>query len=316
MEQSKLKQSEVDNQAKSQNPASPTNWIKVYVVDILPFLSLAVYLLGLVYMEAFYSSFGVNIFDYVGIGPSISAIIEPLLFVAFFCVIFAMSLDANYGPRKKNHSLGKSKKILKSKWKIQLSSWIKKLREKVIENEEKREKNYASNFFYMLRDSISVLFLLFILTIISKYIPEVLLVLHMWPILGLFFITLSFAIFKMVPTKYLKISFFVTYYISLLYFMVILGWYSAQAVSVEKQSFAIEMVNGTKYTDEDYIFISHVGDIDLLMRRCDEEVIFVKSNNVVQSSALSKGLLGRYLDMGRYFYENKNNDWLFSHFGH
>ena len=58
-----------------------SNWIKVYIIDVLPGLTAAVYILGFIYNEQFYSVFGINVEQYISLGEMFLDIISPLIFI-------------------------------------------------------------------------------------------------------------------------------------------------------------------------------------------------------------------------------------------
>ena len=71
------------------------NWIKAYIIDVLPFMSLGIYVLAFLYNNAFYSVFNINIVSYISWSELLLSIIEPLFYFSFtgsviaFCIYFS-----------------------------------------------------------------------------------------------------------------------------------------------------------------------------------------------------------------------------------
>lgn len=53
--------------------------LKSYIIDYLPILTIAIYILAVIYNVAYYSVYGINIMQYVTIGEMFMSIIEPLV---------------------------------------------------------------------------------------------------------------------------------------------------------------------------------------------------------------------------------------------
>ena len=59
------------------------NWIKVYIIDVLPCISISIYILALLYNISFYSVFNINVLSFVSFTNLLLTIVEPLLFLSF-----------------------------------------------------------------------------------------------------------------------------------------------------------------------------------------------------------------------------------------
>ena len=55
------------------------NWIKVYVIDVLPIITISLYILAVLYNIAYYTVFGINIVKYISLSEMLMTIIEPLV---------------------------------------------------------------------------------------------------------------------------------------------------------------------------------------------------------------------------------------------
>lgn len=69
-----------------------SNWIKVYIIDILPGLAVALYILGFFYTGFFYSAFGINIEHYISLSEMLLDIIFPLIIIVFFYLLILIMI--------------------------------------------------------------------------------------------------------------------------------------------------------------------------------------------------------------------------------
>ena len=58
-------------------------WIKTYIIDVLPGITIATYVLGIVYNMSFYSVFGLDITQYLSLGEMFLGIVNILLSIIF-----------------------------------------------------------------------------------------------------------------------------------------------------------------------------------------------------------------------------------------
>lgn len=63
------------------------NWIKAYIIDVLPCISIAFFLLAFIYTDSFYTVFGIDIVRYTTFGDVFMSITTPLVIFAFFALI-------------------------------------------------------------------------------------------------------------------------------------------------------------------------------------------------------------------------------------
>lgn len=60
------------------------NWIKAYIVDVLPCIAVAIYILAVVFNIAYYSVFNINILHYLSLSDMLLSISDTLVVLAFF----------------------------------------------------------------------------------------------------------------------------------------------------------------------------------------------------------------------------------------
>lgn len=79
-----------------------SNWIKVYIVDVLPGLTIATYFLGFIYNSFFYLVFGIDPAHYLSFGEMFHDIILPLFIISIFsfAVFFNLYIFHHYSIKK------------------------------------------------------------------------------------------------------------------------------------------------------------------------------------------------------------------------
>ena len=69
------------------NNTERKNWIRAYIVDVLPCISIAFFILSYVYYSAFYAVFGIDILQYATFGDILLGITEHLVSFALFSIL-------------------------------------------------------------------------------------------------------------------------------------------------------------------------------------------------------------------------------------
>lgn len=67
-----------------------SNWIKVYIIDVLPGLAVGLYILGYLYNSFYYEVIGINISQHISLGEMLIDIINPLFFISVLSVFIIM----------------------------------------------------------------------------------------------------------------------------------------------------------------------------------------------------------------------------------
>lgn len=143
-----------------------SNWIKAYIVDVLPCITVAIYILAFIYNIAFFSVFNINVTHFLSFGEMLLSIIDTLVAFAFlsllaiwfslFYITYFAPWDEQMENRKRNNQHKKKflkipfrylRKIVsakKSKFCTIISHFIKKIEEKEeasrIRNEKRKEE--------------------------------------------------------------------------------------------------------------------------------------------------------------------------------
>lgn len=69
------------------------SWIKTYIIDVLPSMSILLYILAIVYEMTFFSVFDIGVLSYISLTETLVSIIEPLL---YFTLLLLMSIAEFY----------------------------------------------------------------------------------------------------------------------------------------------------------------------------------------------------------------------------
>jgi len=163
--------------------SSNSNWIKAYIVDVLPCMTVALYILAFVYNLAFFSVFNINITHYLSLSDMLLSILEPmvvlgvvslLLFwmIVFFATTFYRSLEDKNQIRltiKAKRRIVRFRKTGFARWFIvnyaKIKKWFveirNKLNKKQTDNNIKAEESAKKNAFGT-RHPITLFFLIIV----------------------------------------------------------------------------------------------------------------------------------------------------------
>ena len=118
--------------------SSNSNWIKAYIVDVLPCMTIALYILAFVYNLAFYSVFNINITHYLSLSDMLLSILEPMVIIGgvtmmlFLLIIFSSTLISSINEDNKNKELTiKEKRIIVRLRNIKFARWFVNIYTKV-----------------------------------------------------------------------------------------------------------------------------------------------------------------------------------------
>lgn len=64
-----------------------SNWVKAYIIDVLPCITVAIYVLAFIYNMSFFSVFNINSVQYISLSEMLLSIIEPLVAFVFISLI-------------------------------------------------------------------------------------------------------------------------------------------------------------------------------------------------------------------------------------
>lgn len=69
-----------------------SNWVKAYIIDVLPCITLAIYVLAFIYYVAYFSVFNINVTHYLSLVDMLLGIMETLIAFAFLSLILIWSI--------------------------------------------------------------------------------------------------------------------------------------------------------------------------------------------------------------------------------
>ena len=104
------------------NTYKGTNWIKAYIVDVLPCLTALLYALVVIYNIAFFSVFNIDVTDFLSFSEMIVSIIQPLLILSVLLLLllalviyFIPAFIARFN-RKSRHKTLNRKRVKRLRW--------------------------------------------------------------------------------------------------------------------------------------------------------------------------------------------------------
>ena len=144
-----------------------TNWVKAYIVDVLPCISVAFFILAYIYNAAFFSVFDIDIVQYATYGDIFISITEPLCIYALFIAIWMPYSYRDYKVYKQSFSdLLKEKKQKKHKINLPYS---------LLRFLSKTRKNRIVKFIFFLYN-LQCTCILKVLNYINRTVPAILVI--------------------------------------------------------------------------------------------------------------------------------------------
>ena len=126
------------------------NWLKVYIIDILPCITVALYLLAFIYNTAFFSVFNINVIHYISLSDMLLCVLDPLTVLAAMALLgtwtilymatsFIPTMEIEKRSREKNRKKKRSIipfRLLRYWIRIKNIGFIKKMNHRLKEREE------------------------------------------------------------------------------------------------------------------------------------------------------------------------------------
>ena len=289
------------------------NWLKVYVVDVIPCLTIALYVLGIIYNLSYFSFWGINILHYISFGELLIEIIEPLVIISLLSLscFIGMSYYSNYVSDLKK-SLRERKKSVKDGGTpinnladgyvdllLRINFFHKYVYPKLKsfynvdqKNEEKDDKKKTSGYSLFVLSLTICLIIAFVYTYIEP-IPGRCGMIRATA--ALTFLTTIFLLLIMPKrgwtenakdslTKYnsmeIASSFFI-FYITTMFIFYKAGKEAAEYnKNYDKVSFVINSNEGTKYDNHSYLFIEQLDEDVFLYEKETSDVIILNKENI------------------------------------
>lgn len=301
------------------------NWIKAYIVDILPCIAGLVYILAIVYNIAYFSVFGINVINYLTLSEMIMSIIEPLIFVIIITLLWTLLNLVSYKMNeynltrfrewKKNSCIFKyMRKIWNSSFVLKIRNiclfkWLKRIREKNI----KKNDNIPFKFLGEILTLLIISYILYLSLLESVgYESGLYLAAIALTVPPFFFITFLFPFnksdgkskfldeIKKLSSLEIASAIFAYYLFGLVLFFKN-GTDSGEYYLHHNQTkFEIKTDDGTMFTDEQYGYVEQLNEnIFLFEKKTGEVVILSKSNlnyTKIDFANTQKGLIPSLVD--------------------
>lgn len=293
------------------------NWVKAYIVDVLPCISVAFFVLAYVYLSAYYSVFKINIVQYTSFGDIFLVITEPLIIYALMVAIL-MSLIYDLYERILPRSLEKrNKKKKKNKKKnIKFLRFLVKIRKNsllsfifLLEGPRKKSREILKTVLYNVIMFFAY-FRLFYIMLRDGYINSSLSsasIALIMPIL-FFFIFLFWDVFKR-PDREMNllrnlrknsitwVVLLVEYYVYAASIFAHVGFVSANKMKEGKVKFEIHTPIQV-FSNDSYLYVGHVSKKTFLQDKKTHEVVVLGDEGVVFSKLWEEDNANLYMIEG------------------
>lgn len=300
------------------------NWIKAYIIDILPCIVGLVYILAVIYNIAYFSVFGINVIHYLTLSEMFMSIIEPLIFVViinmFWIWLTLISLKLNMKLINDTETRFKKwksesyicrfiRKVWNSSYALKIRNfiifrWVKKIRNK----SDKMERDYPYRFlrgFILLLVISFLLYLSFLQSVgYESGIYLAALALSIPPFLLTSFIFLSVSFdgktnfyeeIKRVSKIELASALFAYYLFGLVVFYKN-GMDSGEYfLNNNRTKFEIRTSDGTMFTNEHFGYVEQLNENIFLFEKKTREIVILSKSNLnytkIDFTNTQKGLI-------------------------
>lgn len=284
------------------------NWIKTYVIQILPALALFVYIVGFAYYIVYYYQFGINIISYITLTEVLISTLIPFIFILTYSAI-AFSMYFLFRSVFKRY-ICIFRRLMFPIYTLVLNiSCIKSVYNKIklikqhYKEKERLESHYTSVF------SVTISFILCSIVLpICIYMDKIIVEYKYFIIIMACSITfpalnkyiqrcrrIRFEIVK----SYHIITSIIMVYLSILVCAVILGIYNAQKDKlISQKQFCILTINNNEYTSDKYCYVGECGNALFLYSFKDDRTIVLNRPNVVSIiyNTKSNDLYNKFID--------------------
>ena len=267
------------------------NWIRTYVIQILPALAFFVYIIGFAYYIVYYYQFGINIISYITLNEVLVSTLVPFLFistysaVSFILYFIFRSVIKRYIYISKRIILFPLKCMLNINRVNLLYSKIKRIN-RHFKEKERMESNYKSVL------SVTISSIIFCIVIpLCIYMDKIVVEHKYFIIITLFSISFPAANRYMrecgkirfeIVKSYHNIVSIIMLYLSILVCSIILGVYNARNDKlVSQKQFCILTINNSTYTNEKYRYVGECGNALFLYSIEDNRTIVLNRPNIV-----------------------------------
>ena len=280
------------------------NWVKAYIVDVLPCISIAFFVLAFVYNSSYYSEFGIDIIQYATFGDIFISITEPLIIYALVAaVIFCLFVELYTVILDKNIK-EKNRKYLFPKFAYRYLRCLVKIKDRLgyLANMGKPKKKSITKkrHDFLLLIILSMTFycacgMIFMRLIELNYIKPTASACSLSlviPLLMVYFFESSMVYNQPGKVLYFKkhfrestlkmLVFGACYYVYAIMMFAGTGLEKAkQAKSDNTTKFEISTSSDAVFTNKDYIYIGHVSGETFIQKRDNKEIVILGNDGIV-----------------------------------
>lgn len=266
------------------NNTENNNWIRTYIIDVLPCITIAVFALAYRYLSSFYHVFGIDIINYSTFGDILLRLTAPLISLASGLYMASIiSIDMYRSRMSQSLNLG-----IRYNW---YSRFIVKFI-KIFQNSKLTFLVILIYFwtlliFVMLCIEVEI----FTPTIFSSAISLIYPLIVLFAIWGFshFPIKKAWAISQF-NKKWLFAAFFLIYYF--LYALPVFSYLGRAYGEKTKEEgivkFEIRTTNGTVYTDKDYYYIDRMSENVFLSKKNTGEAVVLREDGLEFTKLVDK----------------------------
>lgn len=269
------------------------NWIKTYVIQILPVLALIVYIIGFAYYIVYYYQFGINITSYITLTEVLVSTLTPIL-VAIIISAFFFSCQILFRVPKGiiriffiKLKTEPTSKILSEKFVDTLLLFRRKL---LLSNRKNAEKNKRNNYQKFLLSIVVMFIIIFICIPYSIYVGKIEVQYKYYWITILLTLCLPYIGYYLHYYRQMRFqtarhfhnfTTSVILSISVLIFIVNLAVYNAEQDKQDGElKFKILASDNIEYTNRNYNYIGECAAAIFLYNRIDESTLILNTSKL------------------------------------
>lgn len=250
------------------------NWIRSYVIQVIPLISLILYVMGFCYYIAYYAVFGINIISYITLSEVLVAAFIPIslcvILGLFYVILYGISFHAIVKSINKDRRLKSFSKKLKN--------ILAKKRENIPFSKQLKVKLYSILIFMI---GIIMLILFLDCDIYSKRIIligcGILLILSTYDDIRFY----NKIRFKRIRQTCCGLTFSIVG-TGLVFVLVVLGIIEGKSIQIEKpQYFEATLTDGSRLSSQEYVFIGETATAVFIYERETNISIILNKDNVV-----------------------------------
>lgn len=280
------------------------NWVKVYIVDILPCIAVSLYILAIVYNLALFSHFGIDILTFLSLTELLIGIVEPLLVTALFVfitcgIIVLPMIDLIQHERIKFKTYSKRIKYLRNIVKNIDKYHIRYLRNKIRKMRiiDKDNKDIITSIsLYVLVIYIISYFLFSYNVVLYDYgagmgraLCGLLIPISIVPVLFVYSIATTLTVLDIRLDETVKkiTSFdkvfigFITYIYAIAIFYQSGSEYACEIQKKPKTEFSIKMSDGSIFDNSKFGYISRINDKIFLFSKSSDENVILEDEGII-----------------------------------